>query len=731
MYIDFKEKIKEYSDKSENEILQHLFNYWGVEYSGQPFKLIIGGYEKGTSKDKFGNEIGFFKEVRSLEGDILYYPYRAGLVNVLAMHKPYFINGGYWLVDVQLSPLKIRNKFRNPFHISLANNIFGKPKNTFIDRVEKEQFIRELFNARGATKSDARTISNAVLKLAGDNYTDINERFVFELLQNADDMPQENQDVSVKISLLHNHILLMHNGLPFRDIDIEAITDIGRSTKSNNPLQTGYKGIGFKIVFQESENVLIRSGGYSFSFDKNHPYYESLKRNVYSGLNNDEIPWQLKPIWTENYRYDKEIQDIPEFFSPSIDVAIAIETKKVAQFRTDISVLLNDPRFILFLRNINSIDVSGVAIPKLITKSKTGKTISLRANDRHLSNWLTFEDIEVKITKDVKDAIKDDKAVPPKLKDVSSTKLNFVCQVVDNNITPVNPESSYLFSYLPTNVNDYKFPFLVNADFLTTANRQSIHSKNRWNLFLFEQIGYNCIKWIAEIVENKVYLKSAYNLLPNIENTLNDLPWQSFLSGFTKALELESFILSKDEKLINIKSALYDKTGFSDYVGSEMFKKLISISGDLISEKIKEAHPLISIIYKYKEENIISFDKLEKALESSAFREWLKVPSNNLIFSLYLSTNSLQARFSTNEIFLAEDGELYKANELYINLDSDSKSLDWLGFKKVLHHSVSAGSSDIHLPLLQYEPISFIKDIICEKQKEEIIEALNNGSISF
>lgn len=309
--------------------------------------------------------------------------------------------------------------------------------------------------------------------------------------------------------------------------------------------------------------------------------------------------------------------------------------------------------------------------------------------------------------------------------------MNFVCQVVDDNITPVNPESSYLFSYLPTNVNDYKFPFLVNADFLTTANRQSIHSKNRWNLFLFEQIGYNCIKWIAEIIESKVFLKSAYNLLPNIENTMNDLPWQSFLSGFTKALEIENFILSKDEKLININDALYDKTGFSDYVVSEVFKNLISINGDLISEKIKEAHPLISIIYKYKEENIISFDKLKKALASSAFREWLKVPANNLTFSLYLSTNSLQDRFSTNEIFLAEDGELYKANELYVNLDSDSKSLEWLGFKKVLHHSVSAGLSNISLPLLQYEPISFINDIICNEYKKGIIEALINNSISF
>lgn len=729
--IDFKEKIRQYSDKSDNEVLQYLLNYWGIEISEQPFKLIVGNYEKWHKPDKNGNEFGFFQEVRSIKGDILYYPFRLGLVSLFTMHKPNISSSDYCLVDVRLNNKATRDKLGNPFALSSANNVFDRPDNTFLELVDKEKFIRDIFNKRGATADDAGLISRAIGKLAGDMYTDLSERFVFELLQNADDMPKDNNGVNVKLHLLENNILFIHNGLPFNKEDIKAITDIGNSTKKKNPSQTGYKGIGFKIVFQESENVLIKSGGFSFSFDKNHPYYDSLKKNVYAGLNNDEIPWQLKPIWTEQYRYDKEIQENTEFMNNTTDVAIAINTDRVNQFRTDIISLIQEPRFILFLRNIKSIKIDGINNPIEITKTKSGKAISLKSNNEHLSDWLTFDDFEIKISEEVKEAIATDKAVPPKLKEISSTKLNFICQLVDGKITPVSPETSFLFTYLPTNVNDYKFPFLVNADFLTTANRQSIHSKNRWNLFLFEQIGYNCIKWIAEIVESKVYLKSAYNLLPNIENTLNDLPWQSFLSGFNKALELESFILSKDEKLIKINNALYDKTGFSDCIGSEVFKNLMSISGDLISEKIKEAYPLIIIISKYKEDNIISFDKLGKALESSAFREWLKVPSNNLTFSLYLSTNSFESRFSNNEIFLAEDGELYKANELYINLDSDSKSLEWLGFKKVLHHSVSAGLNDIQLPLLQYEPISFINEIICKEKKVEIIEGLKTESISF
>ena len=61
--IDLKEKIRQYSEKSENEVLQYLFNYWGFEISDQPFKLIVGNYEKSIKPDKNGNEFGFFQEV--------------------------------------------------------------------------------------------------------------------------------------------------------------------------------------------------------------------------------------------------------------------------------------------------------------------------------------------------------------------------------------------------------------------------------------------------------------------------------------------------------------------------------------------------------------------------------------------------------------------------------------------------------------------------------------------
>lgn len=728
--LDFKEKLKQFVKKTDVEILQYLFNYWGFEFTEQPFKLIVGNYEKSDKPDKNGNEFGFFQEVRSIKGDILYYPFSLGLVNLFTMHKPNITNSEYWLVDVRLNYKATRDKLGNPFALSLANNALKKPTNTFLELVDKEKFIRDIFNKRGATSDDAGLISRAISKLAGDMYTDLSERFVFELLQNADDMPKNKDGVNVKLHLLGNNILFIHNGLPFSKEDIKAITDIGNSTKKKNPSQTGYKGIGFKIVFQESENVLIKSGGFSFSFDKNHPYYDSLKKNIYTGLNNDEIPWQLKPIWTEQYRYDKEIQENTEFMNNTTDVAIAINTDRVNQFRTDIISLIQEPRFILFLRNIKSIKIDGIDNPIEITKTKSGKSISLKSNNEHLSDWLTFDDFEIKISEEVKEVIATDKAVPPKLKEISSTKLNFICQVVDGKIIPVSPEASFLFTYLPTNVNDYKFPFLVNADFLTTANRQSIHVKNKWNLFLFEEIGKNCLKWIAEVAKSP-YKGSAYNLLPNSKNAVNDLPWESFYKGYTQALDDTDFILSESGQLVKLKDVCIDNTGFTKYVDSSTFKTLFNLQGELLSKEIFDVEPIVSAIAEFEQGKSINITDLIQAVSSDAFKNWLLDPANNIIFLKYLSDNSLVETFASKELFLSKDLQLLKSLDIFSNLGSDHNELIWLDFKRLLHPTVSSSLSEISLPLKQYEPISFINEIICKESKVEIITGLNNGSIPF
>jgi hypothetical protein len=111
-------------------------------------------------------------------------------------------------------------------------------------------------------------------------------------------------------------------------------------------------------------------------------------------------------------------------------------------------------------------------------------------------------------------------------------------------LVAVNEEDSVLFTYLPTNVKEYKFPFLVNADFLTTANRQEIHHDNPWNIFLFANIAYYSLTWIAEVAKKTEYRNQVTNILPS-KFSLNLAKSETFISfnqKFDQALELIAFI---------------------------------------------------------------------------------------------------------------------------------------------------------------------------------------------
>jgi hypothetical protein len=138
----------------------------------------------------------------------------------------------------------------------------------------------------GATTDDASNLYRALSKLAGDLYSKA-ERFIFEFLQNADDIPNDSKRVNVKFILLSQHLVILHDGKPFSRRDVTAISNIGDShDKSGNSSKTGYKGIGFKSVFTDLKCVYIHSGDFSFRYDEGS--HDKTK----------QVPWQIKPIWT-------------------------------------------------------------------------------------------------------------------------------------------------------------------------------------------------------------------------------------------------------------------------------------------------------------------------------------------------------------------------------------------------------------------------------------------------
>lgn len=96
-------------------------------------------------------------------------------------------------------------------------------------------------------------------------------RFIFELLQNADDnlfwrAKNRGHDPYLVFRVFHDRIIVDCNEDGFEEANLRAICNVGQSSKVGREGYIGEKGIGFKSVFKVAWKVHIQSGDFSFCF---------------------------------------------------------------------------------------------------------------------------------------------------------------------------------------------------------------------------------------------------------------------------------------------------------------------------------------------------------------------------------------------------------------------------------------------------------------------------------
>jgi len=485
----------------------------------------------------------------------------------------------------------------------------------------KKDIIEELFQKRSDFKDpdQAETMSNLLDTVSSDIYSE-SQRFVFELIQNADDAAKDtNNEVHFEF---HNGCLIVsHNGHPFSQEDIKALTSAGSSTKKADTTKTGYKGIGFKSVFGKSERVTIFSEGFQFRFDKS-------KFNTI-------LPWQIIPIWTELSDLPKEIQE--SVSKSSYTVSTIIEIKNVELLQNDLSELLSNGQILLFLRRVSKILVSKNGKPiysiekKIVSQEPDFNEVALFKYEKEISSWITktFGDIPVPVK--TKEELKQDEKTPKKLKDAEFTEISFAAKIEGNKIKALKEAESLIFTYLPTKVNDFKFPFLVNGSFLTNAAREGIHEDKIWNQWLFELIAEKILDWLVSLSTSK-YKFQILHLLPHkFNNQQNELK-KSFDTGFTKQCPTKKFIITGNENISKASEVVLDKTGLSiqkfidpkaitEFLRTE--KQIILSDDCFVNSKVEEANKLKAI-------GVATFelDRFETFFVSKSFTSRHKVSDN-------------------------------------------------------------------------------------------------------
>ena len=142
--IDEAQLLDSLKQKSDRDILIYLFDFWKInEMPNQDGSFKVVASYRYEGKDKNGYDYGYFVDIRNLNGDILYYPFCLEPINIYVSHNENYTKESLWLINVKLSSKK-KYRDNNPFLLELSDKIFGKPKNSFVNRLEKEKLIRDL-----------------------------------------------------------------------------------------------------------------------------------------------------------------------------------------------------------------------------------------------------------------------------------------------------------------------------------------------------------------------------------------------------------------------------------------------------------------------------------------------------------------------------------------------------------------------------------------------------------
>jgi len=477
--------------------------------------------------------------------------------------------------------------------------------------MSKKAFIDELYKKR-STFSDpdqAEMLANLLDTVSSDIYSE-SQRFIFELIQNADDAGL-NDSNEIHFDFHSNSLIVSHKGKPFDEADIEGIANAGKGTKSSDISKTGYKGIGFKSVFGKSNRVTILSNDYSFRFDR------TLISQSFNGI---KMPWQIIPIWTDTNDFHNDING--STLKENFNVSTIIELKNSPSLKSELKELLSNGKIFLFLRSIAKIFIStngklDYTIEKKIHKIKENyNEVKLLKNDNELSSWIVTTFDKILIDNKTQIALKQDEKTPNKLKEARLTEISFAAKIENGKLKEIHGEESLIFTYLPTKEINFEFPFLVNGNFLTNASRESIHEDRVWNQWLFHLIGKKIFDWF-ELLSQSKYKFQLLHLLPKKYYSITNRLKISFNKSFDLYGKTKCFIPNKSSQLKRAPEILIDKTGLSaqDFIPTDAITEYINRETDgnysvssFVHSKLESKHKLNSLgAYTFDLENLDEF----------------------------------------------------------------------------------------------------------------------------
>ncbi|MCL0063791.1 DUF3883 domain-containing protein [Dehalococcoidia bacterium] len=289
--------------------------------------------------------------------------------------------------------------------------------------------------------------------------------FLFEFIQNADDAEANRMK-----AILNEQILEVFNdGNPFSKEDVNAICSIGHSFKDPSKY-LGYLGAGFKAVFLISPEVAIYSYPYSFKFSKKEC---PDPRN---------LPWQIMPLWIEEY--SQEYKERHVVFKVSLS-----DKEKEKRLQEEFQTF--NPRSLLFLPHLKELILEVNGEKRVIRKKEMGENIwrleCISDEKQEITEWLILTSV-IKVPEEIR---KDSTTQDWGRSEVEERRIAFAFKLNEERDLVPEPRGTAhtgVFSFLPLREEGTDIPFLVQGDFLTGAGRDAISREAPWNIWLTKEL---------------------------------------------------------------------------------------------------------------------------------------------------------------------------------------------------------------------------------------------------
>ncbi|KAI8721773.1 hypothetical protein NCS52_00319800 [Fusarium sp. LHS14.1] len=380
-------------------------------------------------------------------------------------------------------------------------------KNGFVDKKYWDE-LSEAGRAKfqRAISSLQSKLEPAIKALAQSLYSST-ARFVFELLQNAEDNSFVHAEGRPYISfhLSKDQLVIECNEDGFTPANLEAICSIGKSSKLATKGYIGEKGIGFKSVFMAAWKVHIQSGPYSF-------YFKHLPSDSGMGM--------ITPVWQE------PTEELPRYMTRmTLDLHTEGDPQSILAQRHSIRQQLRklNGNILLFMRKLEEIrimiDQNEAKTSTVFTKSETddSKVNILKTVTQDDSDIYNLSKNENRTYSEEEDLLKE-----------YSTAEVVLAFPLTPEYEPVI-ESQEVFAFLP--VQTAGFSFLIQSDFMTNASREHIVTTAARNIGLRDGICMAFIQAALEFCNHETLQYTWMQFLPDKKNKVYSDFWSVLVTN--------------------------------------------------------------------------------------------------------------------------------------------------------------------------------------------------------